>query len=123
RPWLVRIMHNLHFSRAGREKKQPMSLEDEQLDAAQQPAGGEELPLNPDSWEGMDEQLVHALEDLPPDYQTVLLLWAIEEFTYKEIAAALEIPIGTVMSRLYRARQRLSEQLHGYARQQRIIRE
>jgi RNA polymerase sigma-70 factor (ECF subfamily) len=52
-----------------------------------------------------------------------MLLWAVEEFSYKEIAAALEIPIGTVMSRLHRARQRLSEQLKDYARQQRIIRE
>jgi RNA polymerase sigma-70 factor (ECF subfamily) len=125
RPWLVRIMHNLHLSRAGREKRQPISVEDEHLDAAQAAAGGEAdaLPLPLESWEGMDERLVQALDDLPEDYKAVMLLWAVEEFSYKEIAASLEIPIGTVMSRLHRARQRLSEQLKDYARQQRIIRE
>jgi RNA polymerase sigma-70 factor (ECF subfamily) len=52
-----------------------------------------------------------------------MLLWAVEELSYKEIAGALEIPIGTVMSRLHRARQRLAEQLRGFATQEGIIRE
>ena len=52
-----------------------------------------------------------------------LMLWAVEELSYKEIAAAVGIPIGTVMSRLHRARQRLSEQLRHYAKREGIIRE
>jgi RNA polymerase sigma-70 factor (ECF subfamily) len=50
-------------------------------------------------------------------------LWAIEELSYKEIADAISVPLGTVMSRLHRARQRLSEQLKGYAAREGIIRE
>src|SRR2546423_13185606 len=60
RPWLVRIMHNLHLSRGMREKRQPISVEDEHLDASASTstAGGSggELPISPESWEGMDEQ-------------------------------------------------------------------
>jgi RNA polymerase sigma-70 factor (ECF subfamily) len=66
----------------------------------------------------MDEQLVHALDDLPEDYRTVILLWAVEELSYKEIADTLEIPLGTVMSRLHRARQRLALQLKDFAAEQ-----
>ena len=71
----------------------------------------------------MDEQLVRAIESLAPEYQVVLILWAVEELSYKEIAAAVDIPIGTVMSRLHRARQKLSEQLREYALREGIIRE
>jgi len=46
-----------------------------------------------------------------------------EDLSYKEIAAAIEVPLGTVMSRLHRARQRLAVQLKDYATQERIIRE
>ena len=71
----------------------------------------------------MDERLVHAVSGLPAEYQSVLLLWAVDELSYKEISIALEVPMGTVMSRLHRARQRLSEQLGDLARQEGIIRE
>src|SRR5438552_791097 len=121
RPWLVRIMHNLHLSRVGRDKRQPASVEDEHLEAAG-PATTDSLPLEPGSFEGMDQRLVRALEDLPEEYQTVMLLWAVDELSYKEIAAALDVPIGTVMSRLHRARQRLATQLQDFAREERILR-
>jgi len=121
RPWLVRIMHNLHFSRSEREKRQPVAMDDMHLEGAGE---GEALPPLPaDSFEGMDERLVKALEELPPEYQTVMLLWAVDELSYKEIADACDVPIGTIMSRLHRARQKLSEKLRDYARQEGIIRE
>jgi len=119
RPWLIRIMHNLHVSRGQREKRQPMSLEDEHLDTA---AVTVESTGNA-NWEGMDEHLKKAFESLPEEYQTAMQLWAIEELSYKEIADSLDIPLGTVMSRLHRARQRLSEQLKDYAQREGIIRE
>jgi len=123
RPWLLRIMHNLHVSRAEREQRQPASMEDEQLDAAMAHSPIDTLPLDPASFEGMDQQLVKAIHQLPPEYQMVLILWAVDELAYKEIADALGVPIGTVMSRLHRARQRLSEQLRAYAVKEGIIRE
>lgn len=121
RPWLVRIMHNLHVTRGQRERRQPIAVDDSHLDLAkeQQPP----LTSNPASFQAMDQRLVRAIEELPQEYQTVLLLWAIEDFSYKEISDALEIPIGTVMSRLHRARTRLSERLETYAKNERIIRE
>jgi RNA polymerase sigma-70 factor (ECF subfamily) len=75
------------------------------------------------TWEGMDQQLKKAFETLPEEYQTAMHLWAIEELSYKEIADSLSVPLGTVMSRLHRARQRLSEQLKDFAVREGIIRE
>jgi RNA polymerase sigma-70 factor (ECF subfamily) len=126
RPWLLRIMHNLHVSRAEREGRQPAQLEDEQLEASAAATGlgaHTSLPLADGSLEGMDQDLVRAIDGLAPEYQSVLMLWAVDELSYKEIAEALDVPIGTVMSRLYRARQRLSEQLREYAVREGIIRE
>ena len=121
RPWLLRIMHNVHISKAEREGRQPTAIEDDQLEAA----GRSHTPplIDPASFEGMDQQLVRAIEGLAEEYQVVLILWAVEELSYKEIAEAVGIPIGTVMSRLYRARQRLSEQLRSFAVSEGIIRE
>ena len=71
----------------------------------------------------MDQQLKRALAALAPEYQVVLMLWAVDELSYKEIAETVGIPIGTVMSRLYRARQQLSDQLREFALREGMIRE
>lgn len=126
RPWLLRIMHNLQASRFQREKRQPTAVEDEQLQAV---ARAPESTIDQDSaaggrgiWETMDQNLVKAVESLPEEYRSVLTLWAIEDLSYKEIAEALGVPIGTVMSRLYRARQKLSDQLEEYATKEGLLR-
>lgn len=111
RPWLVRILQNLHFSKGARESRELASLEDAQLELA---ATSNAPPWSGDGFDGMDQRLVHALEELPDDYKTVLLLWSLDELSYKEIAEACDIPIGTVMSRLHRARSRLAERLKDY---------
>ena len=121
RPWLVRIMHNLHFSRSERERRQPRNISEEQLDSAEAPV--EFSAAVTCNWDDMDERLVRAVAGLPAEYQSVLMLWAVDELSYKEISIAFDVPIGTVMSRLYRARQRLSDQLSDLARQSGIIRE
>ena len=125
RPWLLRIMHNQHYSQSERERRQPLPLDGEHLDAAIQShhAHATPPPLSASSFDGMDERLVRALDALPAEYQVVLMLWAIDGLAYKEIAEAVGIPIGTVMSRLHRARQRLSEQLRTYAQSEGIIRD
>jgi len=122
KPWLLRIMYNLHLNRADRDKRQPTLATDEALEQSQHTTS-DNLPIDPASFQAMDEHLIHALDDLPEDYRTVMLLWAVEELSYKEIAEALDIPVGTVMSRLFRARQRLATQLRAYATQQGLIRE
>jgi RNA polymerase sigma-70 factor (ECF subfamily) len=123
RPWLLRIMQNLHVSRSGRERRQPLAMEDSSLEAADRGAtpetAGVPCPLD---LEHLDDELVAALEALPVDYQIVLLMWAVDDLSYKEIAHTLDIPIGTVMSRLHRARQRLGQQLRDYAVSEGVIR-
>lgn len=134
RPWLIRIMHNLHFSRAERESRRPVAVEDEMLDAAsaQEDSAEAGSGLADDVNEGMealrsglfqqlDDRIAEAVGELQPEYQTALLLWAVDGFSYKEIADACNVPIGTVMSRLHRARQKLARKLADYAKQQRLI--
>lgn len=59
-----------------------------------------------------DQEIIAALGRLPAPFQAVLLLAVVEEFTYKESAEILQIPIGTVMSRLHRARKLLARKLN-----------
>ena len=123
RPWLVRVMQNVHFSRAEREKRQPMLLDSAPLEQINRDGPADAAGIQPSGWDGMDERLVKALNELPTEYQMVLLLWAVEEFSYKEIAQSMDVPIGTVMSRLHRARQKLGESLHDFAVEEGVIRE
>jgi RNA polymerase sigma-70 factor (ECF subfamily) len=71
-------------------------------------------------WEQVDERLKKAVGDLPEAQRTVLLLWAVEGLKYRQIADVTEVAIGTVMSRLFRARQTLGEQLKDLAAEQRL---
>ena len=70
-----------------------------------------------------DEQIQTALDDLPPDYRAVSLLVDVEELAYREAAQILGIPIGTVMSRLSRARRMLREKLADTARLYGVLRD
>jgi RNA polymerase sigma-70 factor (ECF subfamily) len=71
-------------------------------------------PPLPDSL--TDGEILAALDSIPPDFRAVVLLVDVEEFAYKEVAEILQIPIGTVMSRLSRGRKLLREQLADVAR-------
>jgi RNA polymerase sigma-70 factor (ECF subfamily) len=62
-----------------------------------------------------DEEMLAALADVPQDFRAVVLLIDVEEFSYKEVAGILNVPIGTVMSRLSRGRRLLRETLAGHA--------
>lgn len=116
RPWLVRILHNLHLSRRTRDARQPMSATEADLDSA---AGlnGSSHSVEQDRWES-GEELRQAMGDLPPELRAALDLWAVDGFSYQEMADAFEIPIGTVMSRLHRAKRLLRE---AYERRARIV--
>ena len=63
-----------------------------------------------------DSEILKALDEIPADFRSVVLLVDVEEFAYKEVAAILSIPIGTVMSRLSRGRGLLRNRLAGVAR-------
>jgi RNA polymerase sigma-70 factor (ECF subfamily) len=70
-----------------------------------------------------DEQIQQALDGLPPEYRAVSLLVDVEEFAYREAAQILGVPIGTVMSRLSRARRMLRDRLADTARSYGILRD
>ncbi len=65
----------------------------------------------------LDEDVQRALDALPPDYRMAVLLADLEDFSYREVAGILEIPVGTVMSRLYRGRRALETAMLSYARE------
>jgi len=109
RPWLLRILHNLHVNRAKREQKQPAATAAEHLDMM---AVADSTPMPAEGFN--DVHLGRALDDLPAELRSILILWAVDELSYKEIAEVVGIPIGTVMSRLHRARHRLTGLLAGH---------
>ncbi len=123
RPWLVQILRNAFLTRATREARQPRLAEDDALENAAGPVAGSPPELSFHISEHMDQEVAHAVQALPEEYRTVLMLWALEDFSYQEIADALNIPLGTVMSRLHRARSKLTQQLKDYAKREGIRRE
>jgi RNA polymerase sigma-70 factor (ECF subfamily) len=107
RAWLLQIVRNSCYSWL--EKNRPMELSaefDEEL-YSEPGATPESLAIAGDN----RERLTRALEELPPRFREVLVLRELEGCSYKEIAAITSMPIGTVMSALARARQRLQRTL------------
>ena len=117
RPWLFKILHNAYRTRLERRHREPSA--DDALDA--RPAAPPDPPPAVVDWEQVDERLKSAVEALPPHLRVVLLLWAVDGLKYKEVAEVIGVPLGTVMSRLYRARQTLAEQVHDLARELRLL--
>lgn len=122
RAWLFRILRNTFLtSRAGLAARRTVALDDElnEHDDAG-PVAYPEAVIDRQSPEVnlmrmSDRAAVEAaMEQLPPQLLEVVLLCDVEEMKYKEIAAVLDVPIGTVMSRISRARQQLRESLNTY---------
>lgn len=121
KPWLMKILHNCFYTRVGRERKGPGLIDAADLDAFE----GEPPPATAAvdgkvDWDRFDEEIKEAVEGLPAEFREVLLLWAMEDLSYKEIADVCDVPIGTVMSRLHRARAQLGGKLEEYARENRV---
>jgi len=105
RAWMFGILHNHFVDRLRAQRSRPEdSAGDELPEPAQRPQQNDALELR---------DLDRLLQRLPPEQREVLLLVAVEEMSYQEIATALALPIGTVMSRLSRARARLREEMQG----------
>jgi len=119
RPWLFKILHNVFYTHAGKKQRAPSLLENpgEDLASATTDQAEPAWDLASLDWEQIDERLKHAIDALPENYRIVLLLWAVEGLKYREIADVLDIPLGTIMSRLHRARATLMEQLSDMARE------
>ena len=127
--WLFKIMKNT-FINNYRKKQQTPTLSDfadieesfetqVSEDAARQIKNPEQELLE----NVLDEDVQQAIDKLPPDYRMVVLLADLEGFSYKEIAEILEVPVGTVMSRLYRGRRLMEASMLDFAREHGYLRE
>ena len=104
RAWLFGMMHNLHVDGIRRSKLHTVVLDDDTPEIPVAPAQSERLEV-------LDLQT--ALERLPVEQREIVLLIALEDLSYAEVAATLGIPIGSVMSRLSRGRERLRSLMEG----------
>lgn len=119
RPWLLKILNNTFLNRQAKEKRAPRAIDQQTLEETQG-ADASVAPLDLD-FEQLDEEVKQAIDALAPEFRTVLLLWATTEFSYQGIADTLGLPIGTVMSRLHRARQQLMHTLNEFATENRLV--
>jgi RNA polymerase sigma-70 factor, ECF subfamily len=130
RAWLFRILNTSAINRYRKNATHPTpsSLPEGEefylynqirdLSGQELSQGAEEEVLN----KYLDEDVYNALNDLPPNFRMAVVLADIEGLSYKEIAEALQIPIGTVMSRISRARRQLQKSLWQYAKERGYVR-
>ena len=118
--WLFKILKNAYINEYRKRVKQPTKVDFEDIvafhDTDDDRISGysdlrEEIFLHM-----MGDEVTSAINSLPIDFRTVILLCDIEGFTYEEIASIIDVPIGTVRSRLFRARNMLKEKLVNYAK-------
>ena len=117
--WLFRILKNSFINRYRRTSKQPGKVDFDEISSYYETVRSE-YSNTTDMEELMyrqllDDDVTRALERLPEDFRTVVLLCDIENFTYEEIANMLDVPIGTIRSRLHRGRNLLRNTLLEYA--------
>jgi RNA polymerase sigma-70 factor, ECF subfamily len=105
RAWLFRILLNVLKKAAGKKRRDPLA------EAEDVEGSNKVIPLFPDVEGGSRQDILAAVSHLAPEFRDVLWLVIVEGFSYKETAQMLDIPMGTVMSRLYRARRELRRRL------------
>jgi len=117
--WLFKILKNAYINHYRKRSKQPTRVDFEDIvnyhDSDDSKVAGytdlrEELFADM-----MGDEITIAINSLPIDFRTVVLLCDVEGFTYEEISKIIDVPIGTVRSRLFRARNMLKEKLKEYA--------
>jgi len=124
RAWLFRIMTNTFINRyhAAQRRPQETELDEvEELFLYRRMGNLNQGQISPSAEDQMmemftDDEVKNALEELPESFLLPVLLSDVEGFSYKEISEMLEIPIGTVMSRLHRGRKVMQKRLYQYAK-------
>ena len=122
RAWLMKIMTNVWLNQRHKRGRESLALDIDELDlsaADVAPWSHQRIPEEPEravSRKQFCEDLDQALHQLPEAFRIVVMLADVEGLSYKEVAETLQCPIGTVMSRLYRARQLLRKALWVHAR-------
>ena len=118
--WLFKILKNAFINEYRKRVKQPTKVDYEEIinyHESEEESHLGSLDLRQEVFQGMiGDEVTKALNALPVDFRTTVLLCDIEGFTYEEIAKIVDIPIGTVRSRLHRARNMLKEMLNEYAK-------
>lgn len=125
RAWLFRIMKNSYINRYRKETREPDKVDYEDVENFYDTIRAESTDTN-DLQQKMfggllGDEVTTALQDLPEDFRTVVILCDIEGLTYEEIAEFLDCPIGTVRSRLHRGRKLLQAKLFEYAKNRGLI--
>jgi len=129
RAWLFRIMTNTYINKYNAKKRKgtEVELDDvEELFLYKRLGSIDQSQLSSSAEDQMlelftDDEVKNALEELPEDFRVPVLLSDVDGFSYKEISEMLEIPIGTVMSRLHRGRKAMQKMLYEYARDKGLI--
>jgi RNA polymerase sigma-70 factor (ECF subfamily) len=107
RAWIYRILRNTFLtSRTGLKANVPLEFDD-----SSEPSAGPETPETLLLEKAQEQVVQDVMAELPVNYREILLLCEVEEMSYQEIAETLAVPIGTVMSRLSRARKALRDRL------------
>ena len=127
--WLYRILTNTYINSYRAKKRRPdeSDIEDvEDLYLYRRLGAEETAPAGRSAEEQVldlltEGEVKEALESLPEQFRMAVLLSDVEGFSYKEIAEILDIPIGTVMSRLHRGRRALQKRLYEFGRQRGLI--
>jgi RNA polymerase sigma-70 factor (ECF subfamily) len=122
--WLFRILKNSFINDFRKKSKQPAKVDYNEVESyynTDDVEGEGEMAATSDMrsqavQELIGDEVASALNSLPVDFRTVIILCDLEGFTYEEMAKILDIPIGTVRSRLHRARNFLKEKLEKYAK-------
>ena len=125
RAWLFRIMKNSYINRYRKETKEPETVDYENIQNFYNTIRSESTDPN-DLQEKifgglLEDDVARALESLPEDFRTVVILCDIEGLTYEEIAEFVDCPIGTVRSRLHRGRKMLRTILFDYAKKRGFV--
>ena len=115
RAWLFTILYHLFVSRKRRIDAREVTESDSESGRSTRDAVGEADPEGTFYDSFLDDEIVRAIDALPDEYRTTVVLSDIQELRYAEIAEILGIPEGTVKSRLFRGRRLLQRQLRGYA--------
>jgi RNA polymerase sigma-70 factor (ECF subfamily) len=114
RAWLYTILHNTWRNRLRDTAREALDVDSERIEELAAHADGPAEVETPERLllrDTMDADLKEALEELPDAFRQAVWLRDVEEFSYAEIARMLDVPIGTVMSRISRGRRQLFEKL------------
>lgn len=127
RAWLLTILYNNFRNGYRNASREQLSLTPEDFERAVEElsARRDQALTNPEtiiSEQVLDHEVAAALDALPPDFRTVLMLVDVQELNYQEVAQVLDIPIGTVKSRVSRGRQLMRTALGGFARRRGLLR-